>query len=154
MPATSSSAPGKKKAAGGGGEGLPEQRMMELQEEAAREKAGRERAEAQVATWKSEARLMRDKAMAMEQSRNDLVAKIQVSGREREREREDPTLDNSNVCLAGEAGSSRSKPRIAERLVPSKAPGPDSSHRLILPLPVHVPAPTFPTILCRSVPPR
>ena len=130
MPATSSSAPGKKKAAGGGGggggEGLPEQRTMELQEEAAREKAGRERAEAQVATWKSEARLMRDKAMAMEQSRNDLVAKIQVSVRERER---DLTSDDSNVFLvAGEAGSSRSKPWIAERLVPSKVPGPDSSH--------------------------
>jgi chromosome segregation ATPase len=75
-------APGKKKqsaVAGGGGEAVSDGRMMELQEEAAREKAGRERAEAQAATWRSEARLMRDKAQAMEASRNDLVAKIQVS---------------------------------------------------------------------------
>jgi hypothetical protein len=80
-----SGAPGKKKQSavpgGGGAEAVSDGRMMELQEEAAKEKAGRERAEAQAATWRSEARLMRDKAQAMEASRNDMVAKIQVSDR-------------------------------------------------------------------------
>ena len=74
VPASISSGAGKKAAGGGGAEA-----MLEVQEEAAREKAGRERAEAQASTWRSEARLMRDRAMAMEASRNEIVSKIQVS---------------------------------------------------------------------------